>query len=49
MTVYTAEDTRKNMGIRCYRKMNHWYWSIKPAEESTETCANKKSKDVRHE
>lgn len=28
----TAEDTRKNMGIRCYRKMNHWYWSIEPAE-----------------
>lgn len=49
ITHRTAEDTRKNMGIRCYRKMNHWYWSIKPAEESTETCANKKSKDVRHE
>lgn len=28
----TAEDTRKNMGIRCYRKMNQWYWSIKPAD-----------------
>ena len=28
----TAEDTRKNMGIRCYRKMNQWEWSIKPAD-----------------
>lgn len=32
----TAEDTRKNMGIRCYRKMNQWYWSIKPAESKGE-------------
>lgn len=29
----TAEDTRKNMGIRCYRKMKQWYWSIRPQEE----------------
>ena len=29
----TAEDTRKSMGIRCYRKMKQWYWSIKPQEE----------------
>lgn len=32
----TAEDTRKNIGVRCYRKMNHWYWSIKPAESKGE-------------
>ena len=29
----TAEDTRKSMGIRCYRKMKQWYWSIRPQEE----------------
>jgi hypothetical protein len=29
----TAEDTRKSMGIRCYRKMKQWYWSIKSQEE----------------
>ena len=31
----TAEDTRKNMGIRCYRKMKQWYWSIKRRRSST--------------
>ena len=29
----TAEAARKNMGIRCYRKMKQWYWSIRPQEE----------------
>ena len=29
----TVEDTRKSMGIRCYRKMKQWYWSIRPQEE----------------
>ena len=29
----TAEDTRKNIGIRCYRKMKQWYWSIRSQEE----------------
>ena len=29
----TAEVARKNMGIRCYRKMKQWYWSIRPQEE----------------
>lgn len=24
----TAEVTKKEMGIRCYRKMRQWYWSI---------------------
>lgn len=24
----TAELTKKEMGIRCYRKMKQWYWSI---------------------
>ena len=39
----TAEDTRKNMGIRCYRKMKQWYWSIKPMEKVNEEA----EKDVR--
>ena len=29
----TAEDTRKSMGIHCYRKMKQWYWSIQSQEE----------------
>lgn len=45
----TAEDTRKNMGIRCYRKMNQWYWSIKPADGKAEPGLDKKTKDVKHE
>ena len=28
----TAEDTRKEIGVRCYRKMRQWYWSLKPRE-----------------
>ena len=24
----TAEDVRKMLGIRCYRKMRRWYWSL---------------------
>ena len=28
----TAENTKKELGIRSYRKMRQWYWSIKPAE-----------------
>ena len=26
----TAEDVRKEMGICCYRKGKHWFWSIHP-------------------
>ncbi|MCD8107025.1 MAG: AAA family ATPase [Oscillospiraceae bacterium] len=29
----TAEDTKKAIGVRCYRKMQSWYWSLKPKEE----------------
>lgn len=28
----TAEDLKKDLGIRCYRKMRQWYWSLKPLE-----------------
>ena len=49
ITHRTAENTRKSMGIRCYKKMNHWYWSIKPAEEKGTSRRNKKTKDVEHE
>ena len=28
----TAENTKKELGIRSYRKMRQWYWSIKPEE-----------------
>ena len=28
----TAEDTRKEIGVRCYRKMRQWYWSLRPGE-----------------
>lgn len=28
----TAEDVRKEMGIRCYRKMKRWFWSIRTEE-----------------
>lgn len=28
----TAENTKKELGIRSYRKMRQWYWSIKPGE-----------------
>lgn len=28
----TAEDTKKVIGVRCYRKMRQWYWSLKPEE-----------------
>ena len=27
-----AENTKKELGIRSYRKMRQWYWSIKPEE-----------------
>ena len=26
----TAENTKKELGIRSYRKMRQWYWSIQP-------------------
>ena len=26
----TAENTKKELGIRSYRKMRQWYWSMKP-------------------
>ena len=28
----TAEDTKKEIGIHCYRKMRHWYWSLQTGE-----------------
>lgn len=28
----TAEDTKKEIGIRCYRKMRQWYWSLQTGE-----------------
>ncbi len=28
----TAEDTKKAIGVRCYRKKQSWYWSLKPKE-----------------
>ena len=28
----TAENTKKELGIRSYRKMRQWYWSMKPGE-----------------
>jgi hypothetical protein len=28
----TAEDTKKEIGVRCYRKMRQWYWSLNPEE-----------------
>ena len=28
----TAEDTKKEIGVRCYRKMRQWYWSLKLGE-----------------
>lgn len=28
----TAEDVRKEMGIRCYRKGKHWFWSIQNSD-----------------
>ena len=28
----TAENTKKELGIRSYRKMRQWYWSMKPEE-----------------
>lgn len=28
-----AENTKKEIGVRCYRKMRSWYWSLKPEEE----------------
>ena len=28
----TAENTKKELGIRSYRKMRQWYWSIKPGK-----------------
>lgn len=49
----TAEDTRKTMGIRCYRKMNQWYWSIQPAsggkEGQTLSGSDINKKEVNHE
>lgn len=32
----TAEDVRKEMGIRCYRKMKQWFWSIRTDEIQSE-------------
>ena len=32
----TAEETRKNMGVRCYRKMKQWYWTLDAKEMSTD-------------
>ncbi len=29
----TAEDARKILGIRCYRKMRRWYWSLLQLKE----------------
>lgn len=28
----TAENTKKELGIRSYRKMRQWYWSIQPED-----------------
>lgn len=28
----TAENTKKELGIRSYRKMRQWYWSIHTGE-----------------
>ena len=28
----TAEDTKKEIGIHCYRKMRQWYWSLQTGE-----------------
>lgn len=28
----TAEDTKKEIGVRSYRQMRQWYWSLKPRE-----------------
>ena len=28
----TAEDTKKEIGIHCYRKMRQWYWSLQNGE-----------------
>jgi len=28
----TSENTKKELGIRSYRKMRQWYWSIQPEE-----------------
>jgi hypothetical protein len=28
----TAEETKKEIGVRCYRKMRQWYWSLRPEE-----------------
>lgn len=30
----TAEDVRKEMGIRCYRKMKQWFWSIQTGADN---------------
>lgn len=30
----TAEVTRKELGIRCYRKMKQWYWSLDNAGQN---------------
>ncbi len=29
----TAEETKIEVGVRCYRKMKVWYWSLKPKED----------------
>lgn len=29
----TAEETKKAIGVRCYRRRYQWYWSLKPEEE----------------
>lgn len=29
----TAENTKKELGIRSYRKMRQWYWSLQPEED----------------
>ena len=30
----TAEDVRKEMGIRCYRRLKQWFWSIQPEDNN---------------
>ena len=32
----TAEDTRKIIGVRCYRKRKQWYWSLNTKEVNSD-------------
>lgn len=32
----TAEVAKKELGVRCYRKMRQWYWSLTPKAEEKE-------------